>query len=155
VYPFHYTNQNDMAERIVTISPSTNKPVVERHGLTEQQLQQLPAAALQAYQSFRTTPLKDRQTIVGKALDLIESKQDELAKEITEQMGRPIAYSAKEVTTAVARGRYLLRISEEALKDTPGDAEEGFRRYIKKVPVGPVLVLFAWNVSTWPQETAT
>lgn len=69
-----------------------------------------------------------------------------LGKEITEQMGRPIAYTAKEVTTAVMRGEYLLKISEDTLKDTPGEAEKGFKRYIKKVPLGPVLILFPWNV---------
>jgi acyl-CoA reductase-like NAD-dependent aldehyde dehydrogenase len=61
-------------------------------------------------------------------------------------MGRPIAYTAKEVTTAVMRGEYLLKISDETLKDTPGEVEKGFKRYIKKVPLGPVLILFPWNV---------
>lgn len=60
-------------------------------------------------------------------------------------MGRPIAYTAKEVTTAVMRGEYLLKISEDALKDTDGEAEKGFNRFIRKIPVGPVLILFAWN----------
>ena len=61
-------------------------------------------------------------------------------------MGRPISYTAKEITTAVARGEYLLKISGEALRDTDGEPEKGFKRYIKKVPVGPTLILFAWNV---------
>ena len=61
-------------------------------------------------------------------------------------MGRPIAYTAKEITTAISRGEYLLKISSDALKDTQGEAEKGFKRYIRKVPIGPVLVLFAWNV---------
>ena len=82
-----------------------------------------------------------------KALKILGDKQDELAKELTEQMGRPIAYTAKEITTAVKRGEYLLKISDDALKDTEGEAELGFKRYIRKVPVGPVLILFAWNVS--------
>jgi len=38
-----------------------------------------------------------------------------------------------------------LKISSDALKDTPGEPEKGFKRYIRKVPLGPVLVLFAWN----------
>ena len=80
-----------------------------------------------------------------KALQLINERQDELAQELTEQMGRPISYTAKEITTAVARGEYMLKISEDALKDTPGEAQEGFKRYIRKMPLGPVLVLFAWN----------
>lgn len=63
-------------------------------------------------------------------------------------MGRPIAYTPKEVTTAVKRGEYLLKISDEALKDTPGEEEQGFRRWVRKEPVGTVLVVFAWNVSS-------
>ena len=134
------------AETLTTISPITNKPILTRKGLTDIDLQALPASATNAFDSYRRTSLVDRQHIVKKALKLLKSKQDDLAKEITEQMGRPIAYTAKEVTTAVARGEYLLKISDEALSDADGEAEKGFKRYIKKVPVGPVLILFPWNV---------
>jgi acyl-CoA reductase-like NAD-dependent aldehyde dehydrogenase len=134
-------------EKLVTISPTTNKPVVERSGLSDAELKSLPLNALKAFQSYQQTSLKDRQLIVKKALQLLVDKKDVLAKELTEQMGRPIAYTAKEVTTAVARGEYLLKISDEVLANTDGEAEKGFKRYIKKVPVGPVLILFAWNVS--------
>jgi len=61
-------------------------------------------------------------------------------------MGRPIAYTAKEVSTAIKRAEYLLKVSEETLQDTPGEAEAGFKRFIRKVPVGPALIIFAWNV---------
>lgn len=135
-------------ENLTTISPSTNKPILERTGLSQGDLQSLPSVAHKAFIAFRNeTTLKDRQQIVKKALKLLGDKKDELAKELTEQMGRPIAYTAKEITTAVARGEYLLKISDDALASTDGEAEKGFKRYIKKVPVGPVLVLFAWNVS--------
>lgn len=133
-------------ERIVTISPSTNKPIFERNGPTEDDLTTIPATASEAFKSFRHTSLAYRQTIVKKALEGLEKKKDELAKELTEQMGRPIAYAAKEITTAVSRAEYLLKISSEALKNTDGEPEKGFKRYMKKLPVGPVLILFAWNV---------
>jgi acyl-CoA reductase-like NAD-dependent aldehyde dehydrogenase len=134
-------------EKITTISPSTNKPVVERNGLTDTQLESLINSSERAFETYRTTTLQQRQAIVSKALEAITQNQDELAKELTEQMGRPISYAAKEVATAVLRGQYLLRVSSEALADTPGDAEPGFKRYIRKMPIGPVLVIFAWNVS--------
>jgi acyl-CoA reductase-like NAD-dependent aldehyde dehydrogenase len=136
-------------EIITTISPTTNKPVVTRNGISASDLDLLPTVATDSFLSFKKTSLADRQTIVKKALKLLNDKQDVLAKELTEQMGRPIAYSAKEVTTAVKRGEYLLKISEDALKDTDGEAEKGFKRFIQKVPVGPVLILFAWNVSLY------
>jgi acyl-CoA reductase-like NAD-dependent aldehyde dehydrogenase len=133
-------------EKITTISPITNKPVLTRNGLSDADLQSLPETAVAAFESYRHTSLAERQDIVKKALKLLNDRQDVLGKEITEQMGRPIAYTAKEVTTAVMRGEYLLKISEDTLKDTPGEAEKGFKRYIKKVPLGPVLILFPWNV---------
>ncbi|KAL1311780.1 hypothetical protein AAFC00_001864 [Neodothiora populina] len=134
-----------MAETITTISPNTNKPVVERKGLTDGELKDLTARSAKAFQSFKKTTLAGRKAIVKRALELITAKEDVLAKEITEQMGRPIAYTGKEVSTAVMRGEYLSKISEEALADTPGETQEGFNRYIRKVPLGVVLVLFPWN----------
>lgn len=132
-------------EKIITISPSTNKPIIERNGLTGQDLTSLPETATEAFLTYRRTSLSDRQAIVAKALKLLGAKKDELAKELTEQMGRPIAYTGVEITTAVKRGEYLLRISGDALSDTPGEEEKGFKRWIKKVSVGPTLILFAWN----------
>lgn len=134
-------------ETITTISPTTNKPVVERQGPTDAQLADLPKTAQKAFLKFRKTTLGERKKIVKKALELITEREDVLAKQITEQMGRPIAYTAKEVSTAVARGHYLLKISDKAYEDTPGEPEEGFKRYIKKVPLGPVLIIVPWNVS--------
>jgi acyl-CoA reductase-like NAD-dependent aldehyde dehydrogenase len=133
-------------EKITTISPITNKPVLTRNGLSDADIQSIPEVAARSFESFRRTTLAERQKIVKDALKLLDERQDALGKELTEQMGRPIAYTPKEVTTAVMRGKYLLKISDETLKDTDGEAEKGFKRYIRKVPLGPVLILFPWNV---------
>ncbi|CAA9964728.1 Betaine aldehyde dehydrogenase 2 [Pyrenophora teres f. maculata] len=132
-------------EKITTISPITNKPVLTRNGLSDADIKSLPETAATAFESYRRTSLAERQKIVKQALKLLNDRQDVLGKEITEQMGRPIAYTPKEVTTAVMRGEYLLKISDETLKDTDGEPEKGFKRYVRKVPLGPVLILFPWN----------
>lgn len=134
------------AQVLTTISPSTNEAIITRDEISESSAEHLIGVALEAFKNFRTTLLSERQAIVKKALGLMLGKQDELAIELTTQMGRPIAYAAKEITTAVMRGQYLLRVSDQALEDTPGDPEPGFTRFTRKVAVGPVLVIFAWNV---------
>ena len=134
-------------EIINTISPTTNKPIVIRNGISPSELDLLPTVATEAFEKFKKTTLAERKDIVKKALKLLSDKQDELAKELTEQMGRPIAYTAKEITTACKRGEYLLKICDEVLKDTDGETEKGFKRFIRKIPIGTVLILFAWNVS--------
>ncbi|KAL8712920.1 MAG: hypothetical protein Q9220_002778 [cf. Caloplaca sp. 1 TL-2023] len=130
---------------LTTISPSTNTPIISRNELAESDIVLLPATSTEAFNNYRLTPLKQRQAIVSTALKVLNERQDDLARELAEQMGRPIAYGAKEITTAVMRGNYLLKVSDDALKDTEGDPESGFKRYIRKLPVGPVLILFAWN----------
>ena len=137
-------------ETITTISPSTNQPVVTRTGVTSEDLQRIPEVAQEAFRSFsQSTSLKQRQEIVTRALDILEKKKDELARELTEQMGRPIAYTGVEVMTAIKRSRYLTKISDSVLGDegvVPGEEEKGFRRYIKRKPVGVAFIIFAWNV---------
>lgn len=135
-------------EVLTTISPVTNQPILTRNGLSDSDVALLPVFATQAFNEYRLTPLGQRQAIVKNALHLLNSRRDVLARELTEQMGRPIAYTSSEITTAVARGEYLLRVSEEALRDTDGEPEKGFKRYIRKAPIGPVLIIFAWNVGS-------
>ncbi|KAI0555620.1 aldehyde dehydrogenase [Xylaria curta] len=132
-------------ETITTISPTTNEPILTRTGVSASELEEIPKIATEAFKTWRETSLTDRTIIVKKALGLLEKQKDELAEELTVQMGRPIAYTGVEITTAIKRANYLIKISEETLKDTEGEAEKGFKRFIRKVPVGPVLVIFAWN----------
>ena len=137
-----------VAEIITTISPTTNKPILTRHGLPPDEILGLGANAQLAFKSFRIShpTLASRREIVKKALEILIQRQDELARELTEQMGRPTAYTAKEIATAVKRAEYLNRIAPEVLeKDIPGEPETGFKRYLRKEPVGVVLVIFAWN----------
>lgn len=103
------------------------------------------SVAFKDYSDHRRYELGVRQSIVRKALELLALKKDELARELTGQMGRPIAYTAKEIETAIKRSEYLLGISDHVLQVTPGEHQDGFRRYIRKEPVGPVLIIFAWN----------
>ncbi|KAI1252650.1 hypothetical protein MGN70_004853 [Eutypa lata] len=132
-------------EVLTTISPTTNEPILTRNGVSTSELEDLSRVAAEAFQTWRETSLTDRQIIVKKFLKLLGDKKDELGEEITVQMGRPIAYTGVEVATAAKRGDYLVKISEDTLKDTDGESEKGFKRFIRKVPVGPVLVIFPWN----------
>ncbi|OXV07893.1 hypothetical protein Egran_04345 [Elaphomyces granulatus] len=136
-------------ETLTTISPSTNIPIVTRHGVSSEELSAILETAQAAFRSFsQSTTLEQRQEIVSRALGILQSKKDALALELTDQMGRPISYTPSEITTAIKRGSYLNRISGSILGDegvVAGDAERGFKRYIKRQPVGVVLIIFAWN----------
>ncbi|RAK81312.1 Aldedh-domain-containing protein [Aspergillus fijiensis CBS 313.89] len=134
-----------MTNQIRTLSPSTNKVIFEHPGTSLEEAQKIVQASQDALRTYKKTTLAQRKEIVVKALDLIVADRDTLAAELTTQMGRPIAYTGKEIDTFRKRADYLLNIAEESLKNLPGTPENGFRRFIKKEPVGPVLISTAWN----------
>ncbi|CAG8007231.1 unnamed protein product [Penicillium salamii] len=134
-----------MTDIISTLSPSTNEVILTRNGITIPQVQRIGQAATKAFSAFRAMPFGERKAIVTKALELIQERKAQLGEELTFQMGRPIAYGIKEIETMQKRATYLLGISEESLKPLPGQPEVGFQRWIEKEPVGPTLIIFAWN----------
>ncbi|OJJ50626.1 hypothetical protein ASPZODRAFT_137781 [Penicilliopsis zonata CBS 506.65] len=131
--------------QIRTLSPSTNKVIFEHAGTPIEEIRRIAKASKDAFLSYKKLSLAERKATIQKALDLIEERKERLAHELTAQMGRPIAYSVKEIETMRKRANYLMRTAEDALKEIPGEPESGFRRTLKKEPVGPALIAFAWN----------
>ncbi|THC91761.1 hypothetical protein EYZ11_008768 [Aspergillus tanneri] len=134
-----------MSNKICTISPSTNKVIFEHPGTSPDEARQLAIAAQDAFKSYKQIPLPERKAIIVKALNLIDADKETLAQELTTQMGRPISYSTKEIDTMRKRAEYLLDIVDDSLKNLPGQPENGFRRFLKKEPVGVAFISTAWN----------
>lgn len=137
-----------MAAKIRTISPSTGEVIFEQDDISLEAARGLVDNAHAAFLTYRKTTLDQRKEYVVKALDAVADMIDQLSEELTTQMGRPIKFSAAEIKTMRKRADYLLDIAEEALADIPGRNEPGFRRWISKESVGPVLIVSAWNVSS-------
>ncbi|MDB5865345.1 MAG: aldehyde dehydrogenase family protein, partial [Betaproteobacteria bacterium] len=73
-------------------------------------------------------------------------RADQLAEEITRQMGRPIAYSPFEIRRGLSeRASYMSDIAESALADFKVEPKENFERFIRREPLGVVLAVAPWN----------
>ena len=89
--------------------------------------------------------------MLGRAIDALVSRGDELAAEITWQMGRPIAQSPGEIRGLEERARYMLAAAPRALADRHPEPQPGFTRFIRHEPLGLVFVVAPWN---YPYLTA-
>ncbi|KAE8366758.1 Aldehyde/histidinol dehydrogenase [Aspergillus caelatus] len=134
-----------MANQIRTLSPSTNKVIFEHPGTSLDEARAIAQASENAFQSYKQLSLAERKAIIVKALNIVDANKETLANELTAQMGRPIAYCTKEIDTMRKRADYLLSIADDSLKNLPGQAESGFRRFLKKEPLGVTLISTAWN----------
>lgn len=135
---------------ITTVSPINSKPIVTREGVTIEDLDKriLPKAASAQKEWWKNTTLKDRKGIVKKFAELLTSEETKknLAREITEQMGRPISFTPVEIDTAALRANTMVEYADEALaRSKVEDGAKGFNKYISKEPHGVVLIIFPWN----------
>ncbi|KAL5340867.1 Aldehyde/histidinol dehydrogenase [Aspergillus crustosus] len=135
-----------MSNQVRTLSPSTGKVVFEHSGASIEKIGQIAQASEDAFRTYKELSYDQRKAIILKALDIIVTNKETLGKELTDQMGRPISYTAGEVDTMRMRADYLIdELAEESLKTITPKQQDGFSRYVKKEPVGPVLLATAWN----------
>ena len=129
-----------------TISPVDGCIYVERTLAGPEELEQTLAQAARAQKAWARTPLDQRLAIVQRMVEVMLGAVEAVAEELTWQMGRPIRYSPKEIQGGFAeRARYMARIAPTALQDIPAEEMPGFTRFIRREPLGVVLVLAPWN----------
>ncbi|MDN5204680.1 aldehyde dehydrogenase family protein [Fulvivirgaceae bacterium BMA10] len=115
----------------------------EQHGLKD--VEKALALAHLAFEEWSNLDLKERITYVSAFVEAIEKDKDEIAKEITWQMGRPISQSPGEINGFTERARYMISIAADALSSYKPEEKSGFERWIEHVPLGIVAVLSPWN----------
>ena len=128
-----------------TISPVDGRVYVERPLATDTLLQQTMERARHAQARWKRVALVERIDIVNRFIDAFVARKEKIAEEITWQMGRPISQSPGEVRGFEERARYMASIAPQALADMDAGPKPGFRRFIRREPLGTVLVLAPWN----------
>lgn len=128
-----------------TISPIDGSIHVERPFATDAQIQQALQRAKKAQAQWRLTTLAARAAIINRFIDAFVARKQQIAEEITWQMGRPLNQSPGEVRGFEERARHMVAIAPQALADIEAGVKPNFRRFIRRDPAGLVLVLAPWN----------
>ncbi len=139
-----------MSEVARLISPIDGSVYAERACLDLAQAQAVVSNARQAQTGWAALTIAERASYCSAALAALAAMNDELVPEIAWQMGRPVRYGG-ENGGVQERGQYMINIAEEALKPLVPEEKDGFRRYVKHVPLGVVMVIAPWN---YPYLTA-
>jgi acyl-CoA reductase-like NAD-dependent aldehyde dehydrogenase len=140
-----------MTDTLKTISPVDGRVYVERRLETAAGIDRALGSARTAQLAWGSLSLASRCEILGKAVDAFVAKGSDIASEITWQMGRPLRQAPGEIRGFEERARYMLSVAPEALAAVQPADKAGFRRQIKRVPLGVVAVVAPWN---YPYLTA-
>jgi acyl-CoA reductase-like NAD-dependent aldehyde dehydrogenase len=129
-----------------TVSPIDGSVVVECPFASDTEIESTVARAVDAQRKWARVPIAERAALCRGAIDWCVAHADELGAELTTQMGRPIAHSPFEITRGFAeRGRYMADVAASALADIEVERSGEFHKFIRRVPLGVVLVLAPWN----------
>jgi acyl-CoA reductase-like NAD-dependent aldehyde dehydrogenase len=119
---------------------------VQRPYASDAEIERSLRKAVESQRSWRRMPLAERAAICRRMADWCVAHADTLAEELTWQMGRPISQSPGELRRGFQeRAAYMCDIAESALSDVALPETENFKRFIRREPLGVVLVVAPWN----------
>jgi acyl-CoA reductase-like NAD-dependent aldehyde dehydrogenase len=140
-----------MSGRLRTISPIDGSVLVERPLAGRAEIATRVERARRSQAAWRRVPRAERVARLERLVDAFVARRDDVAREITLQMGRPLRDAPGEVRGFEERARHMLAIAEEALAPIEPPAKPGFTRFVRREPLGLVLTIAPWN---YPYLTA-
>ena len=135
---------------ITCISPIDGSVYAERPTLDAHQANSAVERAKSAQAAWAARPLSERIALVQDGVARIGDMNDDIVPELAHQMGRPVRYGG-ELGGFNERATYMAQIAQQGLADIEVEDSPAFRRVIKRVPHGVVLVIAPWN---YPYMTA-
>ncbi len=110
-------------------------------------------AAREAFATWSARPAPERGNILKTIGDLLTERKDDLAREMTREMGKPFAETMGDVQEAIDTAYYAASETRRLFGRTvPSELPSKFNMSIRR-PVGVCAVITAWNfpvaVPTW------
>jgi acyl-CoA reductase-like NAD-dependent aldehyde dehydrogenase len=135
-----------MAKVQRTITPVDGTVYVERGLASNPAIDRALFMAVKAQKAWKQVPIGERAAICRGMAEWCVARAGELATELSWQMGRPVLQSPGELKRGFhERAQYMCSIAEETLGDMTIPEKAGFRRFIRREPLGVVLVVAPWN----------
>ena len=134
-----------MTQLLKCVSPVDGSVYAERPLAGDAEIDAALTRAVAAQKGWRGTPVAERQAVLGRAVDAFVARTDEIATELTWQMGRPVGQTPGEVRGFEERARYMIEAAPRALAEIEAGPKQGFRRFIRREPLGVAVVVAPWN----------
>jgi len=127
------------------VNPFTEKTFGEVETTSADKLGDVVDAARAAFEDWRHTDLSERAALCTRFVEAFKAERESIARDVTQQMGKPIAQARGEVDTAIDRAEQTITMAADILADDTAPDSPGFERYVRHEPLGVVLDIAAWN----------
>jgi acyl-CoA reductase-like NAD-dependent aldehyde dehydrogenase len=131
-----------------SINPATGEVLAEWAFDDDAAVEALLAGAHDAARVWRRTAVAERAAALRAVAGLLRVRKAEIAREITLEMGKPLAEAEAEVEKSAGNCDYVAEQGPKWLADKPmsGAARVNYLSYL---PLGTVLSILPWNFPVW------
>ncbi|MER5526027.1 NADP-dependent succinic semialdehyde dehydrogenase [Streptomyces sp. NPDC002677] len=139
---------------IATVNPATGETLETFEAMDEDELERRLELAEATFRTYRTSAFAERARLLHRAADLLDTDQDDIARTMTTEMGKPLAQARAEAAKCAKAMRWYADHAEELLADEePAETDvkdSGASRVrVRYRPIGPVLAVMPWNFPLW------
>ena len=128
-----------------TISPIDGSVYCSTQNHTEKDIKDALKLADNAFRTWSNLTISERKNYVTAFVNAIVDDKEEIALELTWQMGRPLSQTPGEINGFADRANYMISIAEGALESHKVENSETSKRWVERVPLGVLSVLSPWN----------
>ncbi|WP_326665752.1 NADP-dependent succinic semialdehyde dehydrogenase [Streptomyces sp. NBC_00385] len=139
---------------IATVNPANGETLRTFDAQGADEIERRLAAADAAFRTYRTTGFGERSRLLNRAADLLDEDQQDIARTMTLEMGKPLKAARAEAAKCAKAMRWYAAHAEGLLADehsSPADVEDSgaSRAYVHYRPLGTVLAVMPWNFPLW------
>ena len=135
------TNMNKLS----VINPATEETIATLNVDSKQSIDEKFKLLKTAQPLWAALPLKERINCIKRFYELLDTHKDELAKTLTNEMGKPLQQSYNELNGARGRIMFFIENAEKWLQDEWINTEGATKEKISYEPLGVIGNISAWN----------
>lgn len=135
----------DSERRFAVIDPATLEEVAQVSDLGPAHAAEAIAAAVAAFESWKSVPMQERIHCTARWAELIEQHAGDLAAIICTESGKPLREARGEAGQCAALLRWYTERAGQLHGTTLTALESGQQNYTIKQPVGVVACITPWN----------
>jgi succinate-semialdehyde dehydrogenase/glutarate-semialdehyde dehydrogenase len=127
------------------INPATDEVVGKLPHASKADLDLALESAQKAFQSWKRSSPMERSRILRKVAELTRARSQDIGRNITLDMGKPLAEAVAEVVATSEHAEWAAEESRRIYGRVIPPRQEGVRQFVVKEPIGVVAAFSPWN----------
>ena len=133
---------------IASVNPATGETIKTFESLDEVQIDDKLQRGADTFSSYHRTAFKERESMMTRAAEILETEKNDFARLMTVEMGKPIKGAVGEAEKCAWVCRYYAETGRQHLADKLIETNAK-KSYVRFEPLGPVLAVMPWNFPFW------